>query len=140
MIGYRGLMILLGTVPLLVGLGSYFAGEQIEVVALRTVDHEGRDHDTKLWIVDHDGRPWVRSIRPTLRWLERIRANPRVELVRGGVTTAYTATIVETASAKQAIDAAMVAKYGWIDRWYDVIVRHQTLPIRLDPVAEPPGS
>ena len=81
---------------MLVALGSFFAGEQSEVVALRTIDDEGHAHDTKLWIVDHDGRPWVRGIRPTLRWLERIRANPRVELVRGGKTTAHTATIVET--------------------------------------------
>jgi hypothetical protein len=82
----------------------------------------------------------VRGIRPTLRWLERIRTNPRVELVRDGKTTAYTATIVETEGEKQAIDAAMAAKYGWLDRWYGVVVRHDTLPVRLDPVPEPPGG
>ena len=139
MMGYRGLMIVLGMVPLLVGLGSFFAGEQIEVVALRTVDHDGHAHDTRLWIVDHDGRPWVRSIRPTLRWVERIRANPRVELVRDGKTTAHTASIVETEGEKLAIDAAMAAKYGWVDRWSGLLVRHDTLPIRLDPDGELPA-
>jgi hypothetical protein len=38
---YRGMMILLGTIPLLVALGSFFAGEQNEVAALRTSTARG---------------------------------------------------------------------------------------------------
>ena len=137
---YRGLLVLLGAIPLLVAGGSYLAGEQIEVVALRTVDGEGHPHDTKLWIVDYQGRPWVRAARPKLGWVERIRANPRVELVRGGKTEAYTAEIVESPDEKRAIDAAISAKYGWVDRWYEFVVRHETTPIRLDPDgASPPA-
>jgi hypothetical protein len=133
MMSYRGLLLLLGSIPLLVSVGSFVAGEQIEVVALRTIDGEGHPHDTKLWVVDHGGRPWVRSIRPTLRWLERIRANPQVELVRDGKTMACTASIVETEAARRAIDDAMAAKYGWVDHWYEMLVRHDTIPVRLDP-------
>jgi F420H(2)-dependent quinone reductase len=137
---YRGLLVLLGAIPLLVAGGSYLAGEQIEVVALRTLDSEGHPHDTKLWIVDYQGRPWVRAARPKLGWVERIRANPRVELVRGGKTEAYTAEIVESPDEKRAIDAAVSAKYGWVDRWYEFVVRHETTPIRLDPDgASPPA-
>ena len=135
---YRGVLVLLGALPLLVAAGSYLAGEQIEVVALRTLDDEGHAHDTKLWIVDYQGRPWVRSARPTLSWVERIRANPRIELVRNGETAAYTAAIVETADEKRAIDEAIAAKYGWVDRWYEFLVRHETIPIRLDPDGELP--
>jgi hypothetical protein len=136
---YRSLMLLLGFIPLLIAGGSWLAGEQIEVVALRTLDGEGHAHDTKLWIVDYQGKPWVRAARPKLGWVERIRANPRVELVRGGVTTPHTAVIVETPDEKRAIDAAVSAKYGWVDSWYEFVVRHDTIPIRLDPDGAPPA-
>jgi hypothetical protein len=79
-------------------------------------------------------------VSPSLRWVERIRANPRVELVRDGETTAHVATIVETADAKRAIDAAIAAKYGWIDHCYERLLRHDTIPIRLDPDAAPSGG
>ena len=137
--GYRDVLVLLGALPLLVAAGSYLAGERIEVVALRTLDGSGHAHDTKLWIVDYQGRPWVRSARPTLGWVKRIRANPRVELIRHGETEPYTAAIVETADAKRAIDDAIAAKYGWVDRWYEIIVRRDSIPIRLDPDGELPG-
>ena len=136
---YRGLLVLLGLIPLLIAGGSYLAGERIEVVALRTLDAEGHAHDTKLWIVDYQGRPWVRAARPKLGWVERIRANPRVELVRGDETAAYTAAIVESPDEKRAIDAAVAAKYGWVDRWYEFVMRHETIPIRLDPDGASPA-
>ncbi|HEY8155650.1 MAG TPA: nitroreductase/quinone reductase family protein [Myxococcota bacterium] len=138
--GYRGALVLLGVLPLLIAAGSFVAGERMEVVVLRTTDGHGHAHDTKLWIVDHDGHLWLRSVRPTLRWLERIRANPRVELVRRGETRAYTASIVESLDAKRAIDDAIAAKYGLIDRWYELLVRHETIPIRLDPDPETSGG
>ena len=136
---FRGVLVLLGALPLLVAAGSYLVGEQIEVVALRTLDSQGHAHDTKLWIVDFQGRPWVRSARPTLSWVERIRANPHVELIRNGKTTPYTAAIVETADARRAIDEAIAAKYGRVDRWSGLLVRHDAIPIRLDPAGELPG-
>ena len=43
----------------LAGAGTYLAGEQTEVVVLRSYDGEGKPHDTKLWAVDHEGVPWV---------------------------------------------------------------------------------
>jgi hypothetical protein len=138
-IGYRGVLLLLGTLPLVIAGGSWLAGEQLEVVALRTLDSEGHPHDTKLWIVDYQGQPWVRAARPTLGWVGRIRANPRVELVRNGQAAPYTAVIVDDPKAKRAIDEAIAAKYGWIDRWYEFLVRHQTV-IRLDPDGAPPQS
>ena len=140
MISYRGVLVLLAALPLLIATGSFLAGEQIEVVSLRTLDGQGHTHDTKLWIVDHEGRPWVRGVRPTLSWVERIRANPRVELIRNGKSAVYIASIVETADEKRAIDEAIAAKYGWVDRWYELFVRHDTIPIRLDPAGAPPAG
>ena len=88
---------------------------------LRTFDADGHGHDTKLWVVDHEGQPWLRGARPTLGWLERIRENPRVELERHGVTTRLHGHDRREPEAKRAIDEAMAAKYGWIDRWYEFV-------------------
>jgi hypothetical protein len=135
---YRVLLLLLGSLPVLIAVGSYVAGEQYEVVALRTLDGANHPHDTQLWVVDHEGRPWVRGIRPNLRWIDRIRANPRVELVRNGKSTRYTASIVQTIEEKRAVDEAIAAKYGWLDRVYEILIPHDTIPIRLDPDGRPP--
>ena len=137
-VSYRAILLLLGALPLVVAGSTWLAGEQLEVVQLRTVDSEGHPHDTKLWIVDHEGQPWVRAARPTLGWVTRIRSNPRVELVRGGEVRPYTAVIVDSPEQKQAIDTSISAKYGMIDRWYEFLVRHQTV-IRLDPGGAPPS-
>ena len=136
---YRAILLLLGALPLVVMGGTWLAGEQLEVVLLRTLDGEGHPHETKLWIVEHEGQPWVRAARPTLGWVQRIHANPRVELVRDGQTTPYTAVIVDNPEDKQAIDAAISAKYGWIDRWYEFLVRRHQTVIRLDPDGAPPS-
>ena len=82
----------------------------------------------------------MRGVRPTLAWVERIRVNPHVELIRNGKTEVYTASIVETADEKKAIDEAIAAKYGWVDRWYARLMRHDTIPIRLDPDGKPPAG
>jgi hypothetical protein len=137
MLSYRSVLLILGALPVLVAVGTFVAGEQIEVVVLRSYDREGHGHDTKLWVVDHDGGTWLRGRRPHLVWLDRIRENPRVELIREGETTPYKATLVETEEARRAIDAAMAAKYGWIDRWYDILLRGDPTPIRLDPDGSP---
>jgi hypothetical protein len=136
MLNYRAALIVLGSLPLLLAVASFVAGGRLEVVVLRTADAQGIEHETKLWIVEHEGRPWLRGARARLGWLERLRANPRVEIVRDGVATRYRAVIVETPEARREIDAAMEAKYGWLDRWYGLIGHDAPIPIRLDPDAE----
>jgi len=137
MLNYRGVLVIVGSLPLLVAVGTCVAGEQIEVAVLRTFGDDGHGHDTKLWVVDHEGQPWLRGGWSRLSWLERIRRNPRVELVRRGVTIPYLASIDEAPEVKQEINEAMAAKYGWIDRWYEILIRPDPIPIRLDPA---PGA
>jgi len=119
-----------GGALLLAGVGTYVAGEQGEVAVLRSFDADGGAHETKLWIVDHDGRPWVRVARPERAWYRRLLANPRVELVRGGRTQPMRAT--PDPAARAAIDAAFAAKYGWTDGWYGLLLRRGAIPVRLD--------
>ncbi|MBM4334707.1 MAG: hypothetical protein FJ108_02175 [Deltaproteobacteria bacterium] len=117
----------------LLALGTWLAGERTEVAELRTFDAAGLPHDTKLWIVDKDGRPWVRIARPGRSWGEQLRANPEAELTRGGVTTLCRAVFVTDEAERRAIDRAFAAKYGWVDGWYGLVLRRDAVPVRLDP-------
>jgi len=111
-----------------------WCGTAGEVVSLTTTDAAGAKQETPLWVVDRDGQAWLRAGNSSSGWVARVRANPRVTLARGGITTAYRATPVPEATPE--IDALMRAKYGV----KDVLVgylnpgsRASTLALRLDP-------
>ena len=114
------------------GVATYVAGEQTEVVVLRTFDEQGVSHDTKMWIVDVDAAAWVRVANPHREWFRRISAHPQVVLVRSGVSHAVVARPDEGPEARSSIDQAFRAKYGWVDWWYGVLVRRGAIPIRLE--------
>ena len=116
---------------------TYWAGEQREVVVIRTLDGDGTSYDTKVWVVDYDGVPWVRVANPERFWFQRLSRNPRVELIRGGVAQAVVARPQDTAEARAAIDQRFREKYGPVDWWYGVLLRRHPIPVRLDP--EGPG-
>jgi hypothetical protein len=116
-----------------VGLATYFAGERTEVVVLRTVDASGATFETKMWVVDHDGVPWVRVANPERGWYRRLVAHPEVVLVRNGDTMARIAHPDDSLATRRAIDQAFAAKYGLTDAWYGALLRRSPVPIRLDP-------
>ena len=116
----------------LIGLGTWLAGEQTEVAVLRTFDDAGSAHDTKLWVADLDGQPYVRIGRSGRSWGERLRTRSDVELIRNGATIPCTATIVTDVGVQHAVDQSFAAKYGWVDWWYGVVLRHDPIPVRLD--------
>ena len=117
----------------LLGLGTYLAGERTEVAVLRTYDADGASADTKMWVVDYQERPYVRIGRPGRGWGERLKANPKVELTRSGVSSPRTAVVVEDPETRRAIDAAFAQKYGWVDWWFGVVLRKNPEAVRLDP-------
>ncbi|HSQ01432.1 MAG TPA: hypothetical protein VL049_29780 [Candidatus Dormibacteraeota bacterium] len=116
-----------------VALASYVAGEVIETVIVRTRDAAGVTYDSKVWVADVDGTPWVRVGRAGRAWGERLRSDPHVELVRAGVTTPRLAVIDTSEPMRARVDAAFAAKYGVVDWWYGVLVRKDPIPVRLDP-------
>ena len=61
---YRNLLLIVGSLPLLVAGGTWAVGERIEVAILRTFSSDGHGHDTKLWVIDHEGQPWLRGAGP----------------------------------------------------------------------------
>jgi hypothetical protein len=106
-----------------------------EVVTLRTQQEDGSWLETRLWVVDYDGSPWLHSAGAD--WERRFQNDPEVELVRDGETRRYRAHPDRDAHA--AIDAALRRKYGVADRWVRFLAPcdESVLPVRL--VAVPEG-
>lgn len=60
-----------------------FGHEAEEVVVLRTTAPTGAIRETRLWVVDHQGSPWIVTSRGGPHDLE-LTENPRVEIFRHG--------------------------------------------------------
>jgi hypothetical protein len=119
-----------------VAAATYWAGEQTEVVRIRTLDDGGTTHDTKVWAVDHDGVPWVRVANPERSWFQRLSRNPRAVLIRGGVERPVIARPQDSGETRAIIDQRFREKYGVVDWWYGLLLRRDPVPVRLDPASE----
>ena len=108
------------------------ASESGEVVVLRTRDEAGVAHETRLWVVDHEGRSWLRAGHAGTGWFVRLQADPDVEVVRGGQTLAVRA--VPVPDARDRINALVNEKYGVADSYISFFFRREhKIPVRLDP-------
>jgi hypothetical protein len=108
--------------------------ESGEVVVLETTDAAGA-HETRLWVVDHEGAAWLRTGDPTSPWLARLRANPEVSVTRNEEHRTYRAVIVEDSATRERINALVLEKYGWRESTLRAFGMGPagTTPIRLDP-------
>jgi hypothetical protein len=76
--------VLLGIAPIAFLLAALAYGHEAEeVVVLRTRAPEGSVRETRLWIVDYEGSPWIVT-GPGSPHDRDLTANPRVEIVRHG--------------------------------------------------------
>jgi hypothetical protein len=101
-----------------------------EVVVLRTQDPEGAWQETRLWIVDDGRHAWLHGGDST--WMHNLRANPAVEVERGGQNHAYRAVLVP--GPHQEIHELLREKYGIADCWVRLIAGDEgSVPVRLDP-------
>jgi hypothetical protein len=111
---------------------QYVASESGEVVVLHTRDEAGAVHETRLWVVDHDGSAWLRAGNPSGGWFPRLSAQPNVTLIRGSEALAFQA--VPTPEARDTINDLMHEKYGWADSYISFFFpRAKKIPVRLLP-------
>ena len=116
---------------------QYIASESGEVVVLRTVDAEGQLHETRLWVVDHEGSAWLRAGNPDAGWFPRLAARPEVEVERAGETRKFHA--VPAPEARDPINDLMQQKYGWADSYISFFfARAKKVPVRLVPASGAP--
>jgi len=132
-VSFRKLIVASVLVWAAIVLATYVAGEQTEVVRLRTRDDAGKEWTTKMWVVDVDGVTWVRVANPQRDWYQRLLANPHVELERGGRVEARLALPDASPQTRSIVDDAFASKYGLVDRWYGLLVRTDPVPVRLVP-------
>jgi hypothetical protein len=120
---------------------GYFQPQGGNTAVLRTFDPEGQPKETVLGLLeDEGGQLWVESGHWFRGWYYRARANPDVELIRGGETKPYRAVPVDTPEAVERVTRLMgkgkSAGY-WVGR--TVLLFAPIRPVRLDP-RPPSGS
>jgi hypothetical protein len=107
-----------------------------EVVTLVTFDSREQAFDTDVWIVDVEGRAYVRAADAEADWLERLRARPEVRLRRNGMESRVRGVPSEDPAVREAVNRAMRRKYGGVDHVLDwVRDRSRCVPVRLEPLA-----
>jgi len=127
------LLVAVGAVIAILVVGS-MAVDEGEVVTLTTQDGGGATYDTQLWIVEVEGRLYLRSAAPDAGWLVRLRARPEVVLERDEEKLAYRAVPLDAGETAAAVNHAMEAKYGATDRFYSrLFPRERAVVVRLDP-------
>jgi hypothetical protein len=124
--------LLVGLVVVVLGVSMIASERGGEVVTLRTTDAAGAVRETRIWVVDADGRAWLRAGDPKSGWLSRLGERPEVEVERAGQRASFTA--VPQPDERDRINALFRAKYGWADRYIGALFgRNDATPIRLDP-------
>ncbi len=104
-----------------------------EIVTLTTVESDGSELTTRLWIVDDGGVAWLRSGMPDSRWLRQIESNSGVIVERGDEAIRHRAVPVRDSKVRDRIHSLMRDKYGWADRWISLIRDGtQSVAVRLE--------
>lgn len=79
---------------------------------LRDLAEEGHGLIARLWVVDHQGFPFIGKADPSkARWVARLAADPRVEFTRGDVTECRSAKPVEDPAIRREAYALFQSKY-----------------------------
>ena len=123
--------IILGLV-LALGVIQTVASERIEVIQLHTTDEQGKTHTTRLWIVDDDGRQYLRGDVGG-GWVTRLLAYPSFELTRGEQTKTYAYKL--RPDKIERINTLMREKYTWGDAFIALLgAREESQAIELHPL------
>lgn len=122
--------------------GAIYGASELggEVVTLHTHD-DGKEAQTRLWVVDDGGFQYLRAGNPGSGWLRRVRLDPEVVVERNGVATHYRAVpVLDDPEQPARIHALMREKYGIADRIVSVLGdRSLSVAVRLVPVPPAPA-
>ncbi len=116
------------------GALQYAASERVEVVELHTFNDQGEELTTRLWVVDHDGHPYLRGETGS-GWFTRLRASDTATLTRVGNTLSYSHRVRN--ENRTEINRLMREKYTWGDQLVSLFSggdREQSNVIELTPV------
>ena len=113
-----------------VGLLQMAASERVEVVELHTQDENGEQVTTRLWIVDHNGSPYLRGESQS-GWFQRLQSQPVVDITCNGETLRYRHEVKN--ENIDTINQLMREKYTWGDEVIAFMLgsREQSNAVRL---------
>jgi len=129
------LMLLGGLAVFAVALATIWV-EEGEVATLVTLDSRQQAFETDLWIVDIEGRTYVRAADLESDWLERLLARPELQLRRSDTVSRVRGVPSDDPAVREAVNDAMQRKYGSVDRvvgW--VRDRSRCVPVWLEPLS-----
>ena len=95
------------------GALQYAASERVEVIELHTLNDQGEQVTTRLWIIDHDGHPYLRGDSDS-GWLNRVQASEVISVTRNGETMTYSHQVRN--ENLDTINRLMREKYTWGDQ------------------------
>ena len=114
---------------------QWAASERVEVVELHTVDPaSGEAVTTRLWVVDHDGKAYLRVGADGSGWYSRLTASSQISVTRQGTRGDYLA--VPRPEKSDIVNDLMQAKYTWGDTLIGYLVgsREGAIPVELQPL------
>lgn len=110
---------LLGVVVLL-GILQVVAAEGIEVVVIHTVDEAGEPHETRIWILEDEGRTYVRG--GAGGWTSRATATPEVVIERGDERLEVLGVLQTDDGVRRRVNRLFREKYGWRDAFISMLI------------------
>jgi deazaflavin-dependent oxidoreductase (nitroreductase family) len=105
--------------------GSSFSGEQYLYLTTRG-RKSGRPREIEIWFTQRDGRFYLIAEYPTSKWMQNLRADPRVQVRLGGESFAAQARFIIPEAEPElhrAIAGLSAEKYGWGDGTIVELVR-----------------
>ena len=113
---------------------SWWVLESGGVAVIGTQTPEGGARSTHVWYVEPDGELWLEAGTPENGWFLDVQKSSAVEFESDGRTLRYIARPVEGEPARSRIRSLIRQKYGFRDRWVDLILdTSRTVAVRLIP-------
>ena len=128
----QALLVALATLGLVLLLATFWMLRSSTFAILRNEHQNGPARETRVWYAENDGELWIEAASPEREFLEDLRANPTVVLIRDGVDGVFHAEIVDTSEAREHVRGLLRAQYGWRDIWVELFTDpSQAVPVRL---------
>jgi hypothetical protein len=132
----RSLIALVGALVAF-GVVTLIALEGREVVVLKTVDPGGHARETRAWIAEENGEPWIEAASPERGFYRDVIAGSAIEIDWRGGLRSYRAAPAPNPQGHQKIRRLLRAKYGWADRWIGLLAdTSSSIGIRLVEIQE----
>ena len=112
-LGFVGLILLLVVLQVV-------ASETGEVIVVHTVDEAGEPRETRSWVLEDQGRTYIRG--GAGGWTSRVAANPDILVESGGQEREVRGVVQPDAGARVRINRLFREKYGWRDAVVSVLI------------------